>query len=47
VLSQVGSDPLHVIAEKVSRVAELCIWQGMVTMGTATVFTDMEADSLN
>lgn len=24
-----------------------CIWQGMGTMDTATVFTDMEADSLN
>jgi hypothetical protein len=27
VLSETGSPHLHVIAEEVSRVAELCIWQ--------------------
>jgi len=35
VLSDTGSDHLHVIAEEVSRVAELCITQNMGTMGTA------------
>ena len=31
VLSETGSDHLHVIAEEVSRVAELCIGQGNPT----------------
>jgi hypothetical protein len=47
VLSETGSDHLHVIAEEVSRVAELCIGQDMGTMSTATAFTNMEADSVN
>jgi hypothetical protein len=45
VLSQTGSDHLHVIAEEVSRVAELCIGQDMGTMSTAMAFTEMEAES--
>jgi hypothetical protein len=35
------SDHLRVIAEEVSRVAELCIGQDMGTMSTATAFTEM------
>jgi hypothetical protein len=35
ILSETGSDHLHVITEEVSRVAELCITQNMGTMGTA------------
>ena len=45
--SETGSDHLHVIAEEVSRVAELCIGQDMGTMSTATAFMNMEAESLN
>jgi hypothetical protein len=41
VLSETGSDHLPVIAEEVSRVAELCIGQDMGTMSTATAFTEM------
>jgi hypothetical protein len=44
VLRETGLDP-HVIAEEVSRVAELWIGQDMGTMGTATAFLEMEADS--
>jgi len=35
ILSETGSDHLHVITEEVSRVAELCITQNMGAMGTA------------
>jgi hypothetical protein len=38
VLQKTGSDPLHVIAEEVSRVARLCIGQDMGTMSTAMAF---------
>jgi hypothetical protein len=41
VLSKTGSDHLPVIAEEVSRVAELCIGQDMGTMSTATAFMEM------
>jgi hypothetical protein len=42
-----GSDHLHVIAEEVSRVAELCIRQDMGTMNAATAFMELEAGSVN
>ncbi len=45
VLSETGSNHLHVIAEEVSRVAELCIGRDMGTMSTATAFMEMEAGS--
>jgi hypothetical protein len=45
--SETGSDHLHVIAEAVSRVAELCITQDMGTMGTATAFMQVEAGGVN
>ena len=38
VLSETGPDHLHVIAEEVSRVAELCIGQDVGTMSTAMAF---------
>ena len=44
VLRETGLDP-HVIAEEVSRVAELWIGQDMGTRGTATAFLEMETDS--
>jgi hypothetical protein len=44
--SETGSEHLHVIAEEVSRVAELCIGQDMGTMGTATAFMQVEAGSV-
>ncbi len=47
VLSETGSEHLHVIADEVSRVAELCIGKDMGTMSTATAFTEMEAGSVN
>ena len=43
VLSETGPDHLHVIAEEVSRVAELCIGQDVGTMSTAMAFMNMEA----
>jgi hypothetical protein len=47
VLKETGSDHLHVIAEEVSRVAELCIGQEWVRLGAATSFIEMEAGSAN
>jgi hypothetical protein len=47
VLSETRSDHLHVIAEEVSCVAELCIGQDMGTMSTATAFMEMETGSVN
>jgi hypothetical protein len=47
VLSETGPDHLHVIAEEVSRVMELCITQDMGTMGTAKAFREVEAGSVN
>jgi hypothetical protein len=46
-LSETGSDHLHVIAEEVSRVAEPCIGQDMGTVNAATAFTEMETGSVN
>jgi hypothetical protein len=45
-LSETGSDHLHVIAEEISRVGELCIGQDMGILSTATAFMDMEAGSV-
>jgi hypothetical protein len=45
--SETGSDHLQVIAEEVSRVAELCIAQDMGRLGAATSFIEMEAGSVN
>jgi len=45
--SETGSDHLPVIAEEVSRVAELCIGQDMGRLGAATSFIEMEAGSVN
>jgi hypothetical protein len=42
-LRETGSDHLHVIAQEVSRVAELCIGQDMDMMSTAMAFMKMEA----
>ena len=47
VLSETGSDHLHVISEEVMRVTELCIGQDMGTMSTAMAFMNMEAGSVN
>jgi hypothetical protein len=47
VLSESGSVHLHVIAEEVSRVAELCIWQVMGTLSAVTAFIEMEAGTVN
>jgi hypothetical protein len=44
---ETGSDHLHVIAEEVSRVAELCIGQDTGTVNTATAFMEMEEGSVN
>jgi hypothetical protein len=38
---------VNVIAEEVSRVAELCIEQDVGTLGAATALTEMEAGSVN
>jgi hypothetical protein len=46
-LSETGSPHLHVIAEEVSRVAELCIRQDMGTLSAVTAFMDMEAGSVH
>jgi hypothetical protein len=47
VLTETGSNHLHTIADEVSRVAELCIGQGMGTLGAATAFMEMEAGNVN
>ena len=47
VLSETGSEHLHVIAEEVSRVAALCIGQDIGTLGTTKSFMEMEAGCVN